>query len=100
VTIKERLISLVGFSPSANVIDGALVDSGLDGSDTYESTDLLTLKGIAKQLIEVLLTTPDTTNENGYAIKYDRSAALKRLEDLEEELNPTAGPIISSVSPW
>lgn len=100
MTNKERLISLLGFALDTNAIDGALTDAGITGSDTYTADDSVGLKTLAISIMELLLTTPDTTNENGYAIKYDRDAVLRRIGILQEELGLAAGPVITAPKVW
>jgi hypothetical protein len=102
MTNKERLISLLGFAPSDNSIEGELADWNLTSSATYSSADKDTLKKAAIRIMELLLTTADTTNENGYAIKYDREAVLARIKLLKDELEPIEEkvPTITGKQVW
>lgn len=101
MTNRERLLSLLGFAPSnADVLDGELLDFGITASDTYVATSSLEIKKCAVQVMQLLLSTADTTNENGYAIKYDRAAVLKRLELLQVEIEGEAAPTITSPKVW
>lgn len=103
MTNKERVLSLIGFTPSnVNSIDGELVDLGLSSSGTYSLASSLQVKKCAIAVMKLLLTTPDTNNENGYVIKYDRSAVQVRIKELEDEVNGKVSdrPTISSPKVW
>lgn len=101
MTNRERLISLVGFAPEPNAVDGALIDAGITGTDVYTSSLSTSLKRCAIELLKLILSMADTTNENSYLIKYDRAAVQKRIDQLEEEVNEVDNrPVINSVKPW
>jgi hypothetical protein len=101
MTNKERLISLLGFEPAnKDAVEGALVDQGVDPAATYDGSLSISIKKGAIEVIKILLSTADTTNENGYAIKFDRAAILKRLGQLEDELGLTGLPTITSKRVW
>jgi hypothetical protein len=102
MTNKERFISFLGFAPSDDSIEGELADIDLTSSDTYSSANKDTLKKAAIRVMELLLTTADTTNENGYAIKYDRNAVLARIKLLKDELEPVEVmvPTITGKQVW
>lgn len=102
MTNKERLISLLGFSPAANSAEGGLLDVGIDPSAVYDSANILTLKAVAVGLMKVLLTTADTSNvQTGFAVKYDRAAILKLIDLYETELSDSgSNRIIKAIRPW
>lgn len=103
MTNKERLISLLGFAPADkdNVIDGALLDEGIPGSSQYLATGSNAIKRAAVSVLKILLSTPDTTNTDGYAINWDRSAVKHRIADLESELGMTRSiPKITGKQAW
>lgn len=105
MTNKERLISLLGFAPDNNALEGALLDAGVTGSSTYDGTNIVSLKTIAIGLMELLLTTADTSFFNGVTtagIRYDRASILKRMAMLKAEIGllDVTGPIITSKSVW
>lgn len=101
MTNKERLISLCGFEPGNNSLEGVLIDSGIDGSATYDLTFSIPLKKAARELILLLFSTADNVNENGFGIKYDRATLLKRLELLDQELGLTEDlPTITGRHVW
>lgn len=102
MTNKERLISLLGFSPDENTVIGTLMDMGISSSDTYEVSNSIALKKAAIQCMEVLLTTADTTNENSYQITYDRAAVEARIKQLKGELGIKDGsmPTIKAIKAW
>jgi hypothetical protein len=103
MTNKERLISLMGFSPDGNAVDGALIDAGITGSDAYDGSNSDDLKTVAIDLMELLLTTPDTTNETGFLIKYDRAMVLARISQLKTDLGLVqvdVGVTITAKSLW
>jgi len=89
MTNKDRLISLVGFAPNPNAVDGALLDAGITGSDAYIADNTVALKKCAIQLMELLLTTANTSFFNGATsagVNYDRATLLKRIQALRREL--------------
>ncbi len=100
MTNQERLISLVGFSPDSKAVEGALTDAELNAGDTYSALNLVTIKKAAIGLLELLLSTPDTGNETGYYIKYDRNAILKRLDYLKSDLGLLKGSKIEAIRLW
>lgn len=102
MTIQERIEAYIGFSPAnALAIEAAAIDAGLISGGTYVIADALAVKRAAVEVMKILLSTADTTNENGYGIKWDRASLLKRIADLEEEIEPTvpANRIIG-LNPW
>lgn len=104
MTNKERLISLLGYAPPSESVEGALLDEGLVSSDVYSAANLLQVKKAVLGILRILLSTADTqtgTAETGFGVRYDRSAIEKRIESLEDELGITIGkPRITGISPW
>jgi hypothetical protein len=102
MTNKDRLISLLGFAPPDNSLEGELLDFGISSSGTYDPANSVLLKKAAIKIMELLLTTADTTNENQYAIKYDRIAVLARIKLLKGELGmiDESLPTITGKSVW
>lgn len=84
-TNREALIDLTGFNPSANSVSKVLIDAGVDGDLIYDGTYKEKLDQCAIKLIEIILSTPDQTNENGFAIKYDRKAVMDKLAILKND---------------
>lgn len=107
MTNKDRVLSLIGFAPANdNSIDGELLDLGISGTATYDVTQSVAVKTAAIRVMELILTTADTTNENGSgftnSLKFDRNAVLARINQLKNELGlvDTALPYITSRSVW
>jgi hypothetical protein len=102
MTNKDRLISLLGFAPSDNSLEGELLDIDISSSGAYDPANSVILKKAAIKIMELLLTTADTTNENQYAIKYDRVAVLARIKLLKGELGliDESLPTITGKSVW
>lgn len=103
MTNKERLISFLGFAPPANTAEGALLDAGITESEVYTAANSIPLKKVAITVMELLLTTADTSNNvTGFAIKYDRDAVLKRMNLIKGELGLTdeSLPTITGKQPW
>lgn len=102
MTNKERLISLIGFSPAENAAEGALLDLGLLSTDTYDTASNLNIKKAAIEVMKALITTADTSNaQTGFAIKYDRASILKLIAQFEQEVGDTTSlPTITGISPW
>ncbi len=89
MTNKERLISLLGFAPDNNAVDGALLDYGITADNTYVSTSLISLKRAQLELMELLYTTANTNFFNGATssgVSYDRGTLLRRIQALRREL--------------
>lgn len=100
MTNKERLISLLGFAPPKNSAEGALQDLGLGDADTYIVGNLVTVKKAAIEVMNIIITTADTgNNEVGWTAKYDRPSILKRIAQLEDEITDTH-PTIKGIQPW
>jgi ABC-type uncharacterized transport system YnjBCD ATPase subunit len=103
MTNKERLISILGFSPSdANAVDGALIDAELDDIAAYTVANKSKVRAAAIYLLEMLLSTPDTGNSDpAFSIKYDRNAIQKRLSSLiAEQDGEEAIPTIRTMPIW
>ena len=47
MTNKERLISLLGFAPSQDSVEGALLDYGIEGAETYNGSNIKEIKTAA-----------------------------------------------------
>jgi len=103
MTNKERLISLLGFAPdNDNAIEGAMIDLSIDPMQTYDGSNQVLLKKAAIQIMELLLTTADTQNENDYRITFDREAVLARIQLLKGEIGliDDSKPYITSPKVW
>lgn len=100
MTNKQRVISQLGFDPPKNSVEGELLDTGISPEEEYTGSNSIALKTVALSICKIILTTADHTNENGFSVKYDRNAVLKRIADLEDELGLTARPTITSKRVW
>lgn len=106
MTNKERVISLLGFSPgNTNAVDGALIDFGVNGADTYALANTVVIKKCALQVLELLLSTANVSTSTSGATTssttYDRNAVLRRIADLREELGIVIGkPTIKGIHQW
>lgn len=104
MTNKQYFISLLGFAPSAELVEGALTDVDLILAETYIKENSLILKKAVIFAIDVLLTTPDTrhgSDETRNELTFDRDAILKRRAILVEEIGESTGrPTIKAISPW
>jgi hypothetical protein len=93
----------VGFTPAnENALLGALLDKGVDPTGVYNGSNKDLLKQAAIEIMELLLTTADTQNENTYKITFDRVAVLARINQLKTELGliDTSLPYITSRPVW
>jgi hypothetical protein len=88
MTNKQRLKGFVGFAASEETLDGVLIDHQINPSLAYDGTNVLLLKRAAIDVLKVLLSSPDITNDTGFTHKYDRNAVAKRISQLEDELDP------------
>lgn len=102
MTNKERLIAFTGFEPPKNSAEAALLDFGMIDTDFYVVGNVDTVKKAAIEVMKVLLTTADTGNgEVGWTAKYDRPSILKRIQQLQQEIDPeTLRPTIRGIHPW
>lgn len=110
MTNKERLIALLGFQAEPNAIEAALLDNDVNGSATYVKANLDGIKKAAISLMEVLLSTPDTSNSHsGFNVNYDRDSIEERLKVFRAQTgtrpspsNPPVftNPKVRGVSPW
>lgn len=106
MTNRERVISYLGFEPNKLSVESSLLDAGLIGADEFDINDT-TNNNAAKtatiRLIDILFSTPDTTNENGYVIKYDRASLLRLQDKLQSEIDGViiaTGPTIRAINKW
>jgi len=101
MTNKDYFTSLLGFSPGPNVAEGALLDAGITGGETYVSSNRAIMLPFVVRVIRVLLSTADTSNSvTGFAIKYDRAAISRLAAMYEEELNEPLGPTVRARNVW
>lgn len=104
MTNKERLISLIGFAAKDDAIEGELIDQGVTGSDSYNGSKLTELKTGALNLLKLIISTPDVEDDNGTGFttstKFDRSAVLERIKQLEDELGLSVGSSIEAKPMW
>ena len=101
MTNKERLIAFLGFQPSINVAEAALMDAGITLNDIYDSSLANTIKRAAVEVMKIILTTADTGNSTtGFTAKYDRVAILKLIDQYERELGSTLAPKITALKVW
>lgn len=99
MTNKEALIANVGFSVPDNMVEKAMIDNDVTGSETYvkanaESVDLCTIP-----ILQRVLSEPDVA-EGGYKINFDRSAVQARLDTLLDDYEIKAGPTVTGKSVW
>ncbi len=106
LTNRKYYESLLGYAPSADEVEGALIDVDIDGTLTYDKTNSIALKKAALSSLRRLLSTPDIsqgTGETTNQIKYDREAIWKRIHQLEEEVElviPEAKLIKNATFKW
>ena len=103
MTNKEALISVLQVSVSDNVLEKALLDSGITSGSTYTAADAENIDKCAIPILQSLLSQPNTS-EGGYSISFDRNAVQARIKmlatkyDLTDYLDPV--PTISSKAIW
>jgi hypothetical protein len=101
MTNKYRLIAFLGFQPSINVAEAALMDAGINMNDTYDSSLANPIKTAAVVVMKVILTTADTGNSvTGFNSRYDRASILKLIGQYESELGLNGVPTIKAVAVW
>jgi hypothetical protein len=80
MTNAQYFSQQLGFAPTSNMVEAAMIDNDLTGSDTYVKANMLVLKTAALAALEILLSTPDVwqgTGETQNKVTYDREAILK-----------------------
>lgn len=80
-----------------------MIDFGIEASDEYTIENAIPVKKGAIAIMELLLTTADTSNpESGMSIRYDRASVLKRIALLKGEIGlvDDAMPYITSRVVW
>jgi len=103
MTNQERLVSLLGFAPSDNSAEGALLDAGIDKEADYVPASLVAIKTAAIGIMEQLLTSADTgSGVVGWTAKYDRTAVLARIKLYKSELglSDESQPVIRGLKVW
>ena len=81
-------------------VEAALVDKGIEAYDAYSSAFYPAIRLAAIGLMEILLTTPNTTNNvTGFSVTYDRGAVQSRLALLRKEAGINQ-PSINVVNKW
>ncbi|MES2620240.1 MAG: DUF6706 family protein [Bacteroidota bacterium] len=101
MTNKERLLAMLGFSPSPQAINAALIDFQIQGDIVYDGSAYPLIRLAAIRLMEVLITTPNVSNgEAGLSTTYDRGAIERRIASLKSEINISAGKSIARGFSW
>lgn len=101
MTNREALISLVGFPPNKAALERCSVDHSFDPAGTYTLGTKDQLKKAAIDLLNALISTPTTWNENGYKIEYDKDAILALIGTYEDDLGIVRSrPTIKGIRPW
>lgn len=80
-----------------------MIDLGIEASDEYTIENAIPVKKAAIAIMDLLLTTADTSNpESGMSIRYDRASVLKRIALLKGEIGlvDDAMPYITSRVVW
>lgn len=100
MTNKDAVIAtlqITGYSDSA--IDKALLDAGLNGSDTYKVDNTT---GIGKVAIEVLqsMLSLASVSEGNYHVSYSLAGIKLRLDYLNTLYGLIGGPIVRGASVW
>ena len=99
MTNKEALIANVGFSVPDNMLEKALTDNDITGSDAYTKDDAESIDLATIPVLKLVLSMPDVS-EGGYSIRFDRASVEKRLESLLEENDMSTGPTVTGKSVW
>lgn len=97
--------TLLGFSPSSETVEAAMIDNDLLATDPYVKANAIALKTGAIAAMQKILSAPDTTEgtgETSISIRYDRNAIALRVKQLQEELETEEllKPIITSRRVW
>lgn len=101
MTNRDRTIAMLGFTPDENGVQAELMDLGINALSTYDPVNYSKINRAARKLIEVILSTPDTSNSiTGFGVSYDRRALEVRLKLLREEEGFTTTSIKSVTHRW
>lgn len=101
MTNKEAIIAslqITGYSDSA--IEKALLDSGLNGGDSYETINAKSIDLAAIDVLQGMLSV-SSVSEGGYSVSYSTAGIKARLEYLSAK-NGLLGavPTVTSKSVW
>ncbi len=92
---------MLGFQPENNALEAALLDRGITSVAVYTATNYPGIRLAAIGLMEILLSTANTTNNiTGYSVTYDRGAIERRMLLLKEEAGLSARSVIKAISAW
>lgn len=91
---------MLGFTPNEDALTAELIDRNIEPGDSYDTANLPALRLAAIKLIELLLSTANTSNASiGYLVSYDRDAVIKRLEMLKRDAGLSSNTI-KSINFW
>ncbi len=104
MTVKEALINIVSTPVDGGTIDLVLINSDLNGNDTYSKALSESIEKAAIEVLQSVLSSPDIS-EGGYSVRYDRNAIQSRLLFLARKHNRAdildgVKPTVSSPSVW
>lgn len=90
MTTQDYIVSQLAFLPDNKLaIEGQIIDQGIDATAIYDVTMKLPCVKAAIGIMQMLLTTADTTNtidgQNIFKVVYDRKAVLDRINLLKGE---------------
>ncbi len=107
MNLKEALISAVNVPAADSVLEKALIDNDLNGTDSYTKDSAGAIDKIAIDVLLAAWVTPDVS-EGSYSVKYDRNAIKSRLlflakkHDRQDVIDACGDPVptISSPNVW
>jgi len=100
MTIKDATIAalqITGYSDSA--IDKALLDNGLNGDDTYTSSNAKSIDLIAIEVLQGMMAVA-SVSEGGFSVSYSLGGIKARLDYLNAKNGITTGPVVKGVNVW
>jgi len=100
MTIKDATIAalqITGYSDSA--IDKALLDNGLNGALTYDSSNAKSIDLVAIEVLQGMMAVA-SVSEGGFSVSYSLAGIKARLDYLNAKNGITTGPVVKGVNVW
>lgn len=99
MTNKEALIAAVGFTVPDNMIEKAMIDNEVTGTNTYTIDDAESIDLCVIPILQWALSQPNVS-EGGYSLSFNREAVQARLDTLLEDNELSSMSSVRGKSVW